>query len=108
MNTSFAIHSIKLFHFGKFVILFRIVAISLTKNIAVSLFSFICNYYKEKVIIEREENCDFKCKNNQCITEEKICNNEINCIDKSDEICRNDEAISEKFKTRKFFNFFSS
>lgn len=43
-----------------------------------------------------------KCKNQQCIAEEELCNNELNCFDMSDEICNTENAISTKFKYGKF------
>ena len=51
-------------------------------------------------------NCEITCKNNQCIEEKKVCDNEVNCFDKSDEICWSKKAISEKYFHGKFNSFF--
>lgn len=38
------------------------------------------------------------CKNGECIAKEKICDNEINCFDASDEICHHESSLNEYTK----------
>ncbi|CAD5126802.1 DgyrCDS14840 [Dimorphilus gyrociliatus] len=38
------------------------------------------------------------CHNGQCVSTARVCDNERNCFDHSDEICNEDEAIDIYFK----------
>lgn len=57
------------------------------------LFKFF-NYFSnlKKISILRH------CENYQCVKREKVCNNQRNCIDSSDEECFSQKAIDKRYR----------